>query len=74
LRRSARLHWEAHFNAAANYERFGRTLAAWAQRDAHPATDRVADAAPDAAAAAADAPAAAAGHPILPRDAGRAAP
>lgn len=26
-RQSARLHWEAHFNAAANYRRFGRALA-----------------------------------------------
>jgi colanic acid/amylovoran biosynthesis glycosyltransferase len=27
-RKSARLHWEAHFNAAANYGRFARTLVA----------------------------------------------
>jgi len=33
-RRSARLHWEAHFNAAANYGRFGRTLAAGTAPDA----------------------------------------
>ena len=32
-RKSARLHWEAHFNAAANYGRFARTLAAGAGRE-----------------------------------------
>lgn len=36
-RQSARLHWEAHFNAAANYGRFGRTLAAGAGPEPKPA-------------------------------------
>ena len=71
-RRSARLHWEAHFNAAANYGRFGRTLAAAAHRDAHPATGAAADMGTDANADV-EAGKAGAGHPILPRDAGRAA-
>ena len=33
-RESARLHWEAHFNAAANYERFGRALSGEAGAEA----------------------------------------
>jgi len=38
-RASARLHWEAHFNAAANYGRFARTLAAGAGHGAGFASD-----------------------------------
>ena len=62
-RASARLHWEAHFNAAANYGRFGRALAAGQDPDLQSGTAVDVQAGAQASAS----------RPPLPQDAGPAA-